>query len=133
MRLGGHLLDLGFLAQVAGVEPEPVDAGLERGERHLVVKVDVGHDRHRRAGDDVGQTLGRRLLVARAADDVGAGRRQRIDLRQRAVDVRRLRRRHRLHGDGCAVADRHVADHDPPGRPPSRQERRRQFHISAGC
>ncbi len=95
--LGGDLLDLGLLAQVARVEPQPLHAGLERGERHLVVEVDVGHDRHRRARDDVGQALGRRLLVAGAAHDVRAGRGQRVDLRQRAVDVGRLGRRHRLH------------------------------------
>ena len=98
-RLGGHLLDLGLLAQVARVEAQALHAGLERGQRHLVVEVDVGHDRHRRARDDVGQALGRRLLVAGAAHDVGPGRRQRVDLGQRAVDVGRLGRRHRLHGD----------------------------------
>ena len=73
--LRGHLLDLRLLAQVARVEPQALDPRLEGGQRHLVVEVDVGDDRHRRAGHDLGQALGRRLLVAGAAHDVGAGRR----------------------------------------------------------
>ena len=48
--LGGHLLDLVRLAQVARVEPQALDAGLEGGQRHLVVEVDVGDDRHRATG-----------------------------------------------------------------------------------
>ena len=129
-RLGGHLLDLGLLAQVARVEAQALHAGLERGQRHLVVEVDVGHDRHRRARDDVGQALGRRLLVAGAAHDVGAGRGQRVDLGQRAVDVRRLGRRHRLHGDRRAVTDGHAAQRDAAGRAAGRQERGGELHGS---
>ena len=82
-----HLLDLRLLAQVAGVEPQALDPRLQGGERHLVVEVDVGDDRHRRPGDDVGQPLGRLLLVAGAAHDVGPGGGQRVDLGQGALDV----------------------------------------------
>ena len=71
--LGRDELDLLRLAQVARVEAQALHAGLERGERHLEVEVDVGDDRHRRAGHDVGQPLGGLLLVAGAAHDVGAG------------------------------------------------------------
>ena len=68
-------LDVLGLADVAGVEAQAVHAGLERGERHAVLVVDVGDDRHRRAGHDLRQALGRLDLVARAAHDVGAGAR----------------------------------------------------------
>ena len=111
----GDLLDLGLLAQVARVEPQALDAGLQGGERHLVVEVDVGHDRHRRARHDLGQALGRRLLVAGAADDVGPGGRQRVDLGQGALDVGRLGGGHRLDRDRRAAADGHAADVDLAG------------------
>ena len=111
----GHLLDLGLLAQVAGVEAQALHSGLQGGERHLVVEVDVGDDRHGRARHDVGQALGRLLLVARAAHDVGPGRRQRVDLGQGAFDVRGLRDRHRLHRDRSAAADRDGPDVDLAG------------------
>ena len=120
--LGGYLLDLGLLAQVARVQAQPLHAGLQRGECHLVVEVDVGHDRHRRARHNVGQALGGRLLVARAAHDVRAGRGQRVDLGQRAVDVRRLRRRHRLHRDRRTITDGHAAQGDAARGPAGRQE-----------
>ena len=106
LRLLGDELDVLGLADVAGVEAQGVHAGLDRGEREAVLEVDVGDDRHRRAGHDLRQALGRLLLVARAAHDVGAGRGQRVDLRERAVDVGRLRRGHRLHRDRRAAADR---------------------------
>jgi len=37
------------LSQVARIEAQPLHARLERGEGHLHVEVNVGHDRHRRA------------------------------------------------------------------------------------
>ena len=105
----GHLLDLGLLAQVPGVEAQALDARLQGGERHLVVEVDVGDDRDRRAGHDVGQALGGLLLVAGAAHDVGAGGGQRVDLGQGAFHVGGLRRRHRLHRDRGVAAHGHAA------------------------
>ena len=115
--LGGHLLDLRLLAEIAGVEPQPLDAGRQRPERHLVVEVDVGDDRHRRAGHDVGQSLGRLLLVARAAHDVGTGRGQGVDLAEGALDVGRLGRGHGLDGDGGVTPHGHRSDADLPGEP----------------
>ncbi len=73
--------------------------------------MDVGDDRHRRPRHDARQALGRLDLVARAPHDVGTGGVERVDLRQRSVDVGRLRDRHRLH------RDRRVAPHrDRMGR-----------------
>ena len=71
--LAGDELDVLGPLDVAGVEPQAVHAGLEGGERHPVVVVDVGHDRHRRAGHDVGQPGGGIGVVAGAAHDVGPG------------------------------------------------------------
>ena len=100
------------LADVAGVQTQALHAGLDRGQGHAVLVVDVGDDRHRRSGDDAGQSLGRLGLVAGAAHDVGPRRSQRVDLLQRALDIGRLRDRHRLHADGGVTADGHGADVD---------------------
>ena len=116
-RLAGDGLDVLGLADVARVEAQAVHAGLHRGQRHPVLVVDVGDDRHRRAGHDLGQALGRLGLVARATNDVAAGRGERVDLLQRALDVGRLGDRHRLHRDRRAAADGDVADVDLPRRP----------------
>ena len=105
--LGRDELDVLGLADVARVEAQRLHAGLERAERELVLEVDVGDDRHRRARHDLRERLGRLFLVARAAHDVAAGRGERVDLRERAVDVGGLGRGHRLDRDRRVAADRH--------------------------
>ncbi len=127
--LAGDQLDLGLLAEVAGVEPQALHPGLQRGERHLVVEVDVGDDRHRRARDDLGQALGRGLLVAGAAHDVRAGRRQGVDLGQGALDVGGLGGGHRLDRDRRTTADGHPAHGDLAGGPARRDQLRGNFHL----
>ncbi len=123
LALARHGLDVLGPADVAGVEPQARHAGVERLERPPVLVVDVGDDRHRRAGHDGGQALGRLDLVARAAHDVGARPGQGVDLLQRALDVGRLGGGHRLHRDrgpatdGDPVAGR-IADHQPTGLAP---------------
>ena len=62
--------------------------------------------------------IGRFFLVARAAHDVAARGGERVDLRERAVDVGGLGGGHRLHRDRRVAADRDRADHDLPGVPP---------------
>src|SRR5690606_389971 len=79
------------------------------------LEVDVGHDRHRRTTHDAGEPPRRRVVVARATNDVGAGLGQRIDLRERRVDVPGRRRRHRLHRHGRVAADRDLTDVDLTG------------------
>ena len=113
--LGRDELDVLGLADVAGVQAQRLHAGFERAERELVLEVDVGDDRHRRAGHDLGERLGRFFLVARAAHDVAARRRERVDLRERAVDVGGLGRGHRLDRDRCVAADGDLADHHLAG------------------
>ena len=69
-------------------------------------------------GHDVGEALGRLGLVARATDDVAAGTGQRVDLSERALDVGRLGRRHRLDADGRIAADGDLPDLDLAGTSP---------------
>ena len=112
LALAGHGLDVLGVGDVARVEPQARHAGVEGLERPAVLVVDVGDDRHRRAGHDLGQALGRLTLVAGAAHDVGSGAGQRVDLGQRAVDVGGLGGGHGLHGDGRVAADGDIAHHD---------------------
>ena len=113
--LGGDGLDVLGPADVARVEAQAVHAGLHRGQRHLVLVVDVGDHRDRRPRHDLGQPLGRLRLVARAADDVAPGGGQGVDLLERALDVGRLGDRHRLHGDRGAATDGDRAHRDLSG------------------
>ncbi len=103
------------IADVARVETQAVHARLECGQGQPVLEVDVGDDRYRRSGDDLRQPLGRLTVVAGDADDVGPGRRQGVRLGQGGIDVCRLRRRHRLHGDRSIATDRDAADEDLAG------------------
>jgi len=114
-RLAGDRLDVLGLADVAGVEAQTVHAGLERGERHLVLMVDVGDDRDRRTRHDLRQTLGRLFFIARAADDVATGSGERIDLLQGAFDVGGLGDGHRLHADRRVAANCDFPDVDLAG------------------
>ncbi len=108
--LAGDELDVLGLADVARVEAQRVHARFHRAERELVLEVDVGDDRHRRARHDLRESFGGFLFVARAAHDVATGGRERVDLRERALDVGRLRGGHRLDRDRCVAADGNGAD-----------------------
>ena len=116
-RLGGDGLDVLGLTDVAGVEAQPLHARLHRRQRHAVLVVDVGDDRHRRPWHDLGEPLRCLRLVARATDDVAAGSGEGVDLLQRALDIGRLGDRHRLHRDRSVTTDGHRTDVDLT-RPP---------------
>ena len=122
----GDLGDLVRPADVAGVEPHAVRAGVDRLERERVVEVDVGDDRDRRLAHDRLQRLD--VLVARHGDahEVGPGVGDAADLVHRGREVRRLGLRHRLDDDGRPAADLDAADlhvslrgHVPDSRRPA--------------
>ena len=104
-RRGHDFGDLLRVANVAGIEAQLRDAGLDRRQRHLVIEVDVGDDRHRRAMDDRRQAGGVGRILHGHAHDFAAFHRQAVDLFERLVGVGRVGRRHRLHGDGMIAAD----------------------------
>src|SRR6266508_6755987 len=121
------LLDLVVeLADVARVHAYGGAAGLDRGEHVLRLEVDVGVHRDLRVPRDLRQRV--RVVLGRAGhpDDVAAGRGELRDLLQGGVDVRRQRRRHRLHRDRRVAADQHLADLDLAGLAARCQHRRRQ-------
>ena len=102
-------------ANVAGIDAQLVDAVLHRRQRQLVVKVNVGDQRHRAAVHQRAHGFRARLVVHGDADDVRARDRQRADLRERRLHVRRVRIGHRLHGNRRAAADEHAAGLHLPG------------------
>src|SRR6185503_10208240 len=110
---GSHdLLGLVRPADVAGVDTDGVDAGVDRVEGERGVEVDVGDHRDRREADDQGQRP--RVLLLRDGDahDLAAGGGERGDLRRRGLDVVGLREGHGLDDDRRAAADRDAADAD---------------------
>jgi hypothetical protein len=109
----GRLHDHGDLvgaADVAGIDADGCNSGLDRLERERGVEVDVGDDRQRAQVDDLAEGFG--VLVLRHCDphELAAGRRKSRDLLDRGVDVPRIRERHGLHDDGRAASDRHVSN-----------------------
>jgi len=109
-----HLGDFLAAADVARVEADAVGAGVDRFQRQRVVEVDVGDHRDRRFLDDRLQRLGVLLARHRAAHQVSPRVGDLADLLHRRRQVGGLGLGHRLHGDGRAAADRHVADPDLP-------------------
>ena len=105
------------LLDVAGVDPDPLAPGFERGQRVLPLEVDVGDDRDRRFARDHWERLDVVGIGNRDADDVAAARRQRRDLLQRRVEIGGLRRAHRLDADRRVAADGNGADVDLLGLP----------------
>jgi hypothetical protein len=98
-------LGLVRIGDVPGVQSQLGDAGIDRGEGHAVIEVDVGDDRHRRALHDVRQARGVARVLTGDADDLAAGHREAVHLLQRLFIVGSIGRRHRLHGDRMAAAD----------------------------
>ena len=103
------------LTDVAGVEAQLRHARLGSFESQLVVEVYVGDERHRRVLDQLGKIVRRHLVGHGGADDLDAGVGEPLDLGDRDHQVDRAGERHRLDGNRCAAADRHVPDHYAAG------------------
>ena len=101
-------------ADIAGIEPERVNALLDGLKRQAIVKMDVGDERHRRLCLDPADVRRRFLVGYGEAHDVAACSRERLDLANCRLCILRLRIRHGLHGDGSAAADGNCADMDLP-------------------
>ena len=111
------LAELLLTADVAGIEPNLVNALLNRGQGVLVVEVDVGDQ-----GDvdpllDLPQHLGGVVVGNRNAGHLAAGLFEPIDLMHRGVDVAGVGDRHRLDHDRVRAPDLDVADLDGAGCP----------------
>ena len=100
--------DLLRIADVARIQTQLRNAGFDRRKRHLVIEVNVGDDRNRRAVDDRAETRGVGRIFDGDANDFAAFHRQAVDLFERLVGVGGVGRRHRLHDDGMVAADPHA-------------------------
>ena len=111
---GHHLFHPLLRADVAGVDADLVRPGVERRQRGLVVKVDIGHDRDidrfLDGGDDSGVGRG----GYRDAHDLAAGFGHTPGLFDIARDILHGHIEHGLHGDRLVAADRNIADPDRP-------------------
>ena len=115
-------LDLLAVVDVAGVESDFVDSGLEGFQGALVVEVDVGDDGDGYVGEDLGQGGGVLGGGHGQADDFAAVFDEGVDLGEAALDVAGGDVGHALDGNGCGAADGDVADVDGSGgRAPSRR------------
>ena len=105
LREPDDFLHLRPLADVAGIEAQFRDARIERGNRHLIMEVDIRDDRHGRARDDLRHHRRRFLVRHGDADDLAAVRGEIVNLLDRRLLVARVRRAHRLDDDRRAAAD----------------------------
>ncbi len=81
------------------------NAGLDRSQRHFVVEVNVGNDRHGRAVNDRGQPgrIGR--ILHGDANDLAPFHRKPVNLFQRFVGIGGIGGRHGLHDDRMIPSD----------------------------
>ena len=106
------LLDALFIADVPRIDAQAGGPGLGRLDPAFVVKVDVGHDRHRALAHDL-LKRGRAVLIGdRDPHDVDARIRSRLDLCERRLHIRRQRVGHGLDRDRRIAPHGDVAHHD---------------------
>ena len=118
LRLANDGLDLAFVADVAGVQPQAVNAAVEGLEGKLVVEVDVGHDGDVDLALDPSQRLGRLHVGDGAPDYLAPLLLQPTYLGDRGRDVAGVGLGHRLDSHGRIAADLHVADVQSLRHPP---------------
>ncbi len=102
--------DLGAVVDVAGVEADLVDAGLDGFEGALEVEVDVGNDGDFDLFEDFLEGFGVFAFGYGDADDVGTGLIEFVDFGDAFVDVIGIAGGHGLDGNGGVSADANVAD-----------------------
>ena len=104
-----HGIDLGPIANVARIDAELGGTGLHSADGELMVKVNIGDDRHRRLGTDGAKTLKRGLGGHAHAHDIAASLRQRAHLRKRCLGISGIGAGHGLNHDRSATTDLHTA------------------------
>ncbi len=99
-----HGLHLVRAADVAGIDADFVRTVLHGGDGHLVVEMDVSHQRDMNLAFDLGQRPGGLPVRHRTADDLAARLLQPVDLRHGGLDVLGPGIRHGLDQDRAAAA-----------------------------
>ena len=104
-----HGIDLGPIANVAGIDAQLGSTGLNGTNGELMVKVNIGDDRHRGLSTDGAETLKRGLGGHAHAHDIAASLRQRAHLRKRCLGISGIGAGHGLNHDRSAATDLHAA------------------------
>ena len=103
-------LDALFRADIARIDTNGADASLGRGECQPIIKMNIRDDRNRRMRTDGFHRLCGSHIRYRTANNMTACGRQPLNLRQRCLCIARIGIGHRLHGNRCSAADRHISD-----------------------
>ena len=104
-----HRIDLGPIADIAGIDAQLGSTGLNGTNGELMVKVDIGDNRHRGFGTDGAETLKRGLGGHAHAHDIAASLRQRAHLRKRCLGIGGIGAGHGLNHHRRAATDLHAA------------------------
>ena len=104
-----HRVNLGPIADIAGIDAQLGSTGLNGTNGKLMVKVDIGDDRHRRLGTDGAETLKRGLSGHAHTHDIAASLRQRAHLRKRCLGISGIGAGHGLDHHRRAATDLHTA------------------------
>ncbi len=104
-----HGINLGPIADIAGIDAQLGSTSLNGTNGQLVIKVDIGNDRHRRLGTDGAETLKRGLGGHAHAHDIAASLRQRAHLRKRCLGISGIGAGHGLDHHRRAATDLHAA------------------------
>ena len=109
---GDDLFDLLTVVDVAGVEANFGDAGVDGVEGALVMEMDISDEGDGTLADYFGQGVGVGFGGDGQADDFAAFLGQGVDLGETAVDVAGVHVGHALDDDGRTVANYEVAQGD---------------------
>ena len=112
LRLGNDFAHLVGATNIAGIDAHRSHASVHRTQCQRGVEVDVGNNRHCALGDDARQCVNVGQPRHGDADNIDAGIGEARDLRERRVGIKRLRRRHRLHGNLGATANQYATHID---------------------
>ena len=104
-----HRVNLCPITDIAGIDAQLGSTGLNGTNGELMVKVNIGDNRHRRLGTDGAETLKRGLGGHAYAHDIAASLRQRAYLRKRCLGIGGIGAGHGLDHHRCAATNLHAA------------------------
>ena len=104
-----YRVDLGPIADIAGIDAQLGGTSLDSANGKLMVKVNIGDNRHRGLSTDGMKALERGLGGHTHAHDIAASLRQRTHLRKRCLSISGIGAGHGLNHHRRAAADLHAA------------------------
>ena len=104
-----HRVNLGPIADIAGIDAKLGGTSLDGADGEFMVKVNIGDDRHRGLSTDGTKALERGLGGHAHTHDIAASLRQRAHLRKRCLGVSGIGAGHGLDHHRRAATDLHTA------------------------